>query len=195
MKRSTLRARRALLRSGLPLLAAACGGSPGHTTRVPLAANQPAEVVFVDSSKRLTLRSLTSVDEAAYRERGLYGQVSPDVKLADHGTMQAMVDALDELGHFTRGTAQMRAGAKSALVVKLGDRQTVWSQPALQPENMAELEQFNTALAAFMQVYNNMISYHASNMSAQDFDRALAEQEAKNRNAVDNIMQKARKGQ
>lgn len=191
MKTTTLRARRALAWTCLALLTA-CGGSPEHRSRIPLAPNQPAEVAYVDASKRLTLRSTTSVDEASYRERGLYGQVTPDVKLTDPSTMQAMVDALDELGQFARGTAQMRSGAKAALVVTLGDRQTVWSQPALTPENLAELEHFNTALAAFMQVYNTTISYHAGNVSADDFDRALKEQQAKNQEAMRNIARKAR---
>ena len=192
MKRTTLRARGAPVWLTLALLAAGCGGGPERHSRIPLAPGQAVDVVYLDGGTRMTLRNATSVGDASYKERGLYGDVTPDVKLADQGTMQALVDALDELGLFARGQAQMRPGAKVALAVKLGEKQTVWSQPTLQPENMAELERFNTARMAVLQIHNNIISYHASRMSASDFDRALAEQNAKNRAAVENIVQKAR---
>jgi len=174
------------------MAAAGCGSSPSTAHRVPLTPGQPVEVVYADGSNRFTLRSATSVDEASYRERGLYGQVGADVKLTDQDTMQALVDALDELGHFATSQPQARPGARASLAVWLGDRQTVWSQPALLPENMTELERFNTARAVFLQVHNNIISYHSGSMSASDIEQAMREQNAKNRAAVQNLMQKER---
>lgn len=178
---------------GGALLAGSCGGGAERQSRILLTPAQAAEVSYRTGSNRFTLRSAAAIDDAAYKKGGLYGsQVSPDVKFADQRTMQALIDALDELGHFDRATAQARADARVAIVVSVGDQQTVWSQPGLQPENMAELERFNTAGMAILQVHNNIISYHASDMSASDFDRALDEQNAKNNDAVQNILQKTR---
>jgi hypothetical protein len=195
----SLRARSARSWPAAAVLAflAACGGGAERRSAVPLSKTDHVEVTYVDGSNKLTLRSMSTVDEATYRERGLYGDAgAPDVKLADHDSLQALIDALHELGHFDRAAQDLRPGAKVALRVRQNDKVSVWSQPQLQPDNMAELERFNTARLAFLQIHNNIISYHASKMSKADFERELVEQNAKNRAAVQNIMDKARgKGQ
>jgi hypothetical protein len=178
------------------VLAAACGGGAERRSPMPLAATDKVEISYVDGKNRLTLRSVNTVDDASYREHGLYGAATPDVKLADQGSVQALVDALHELGHFERAAPQMRQGAKVALNVRIGDKLTVWSQPALQTDNMQELERFNTARLAFLQIHNNIISYHASKMSPEDFERSIAEQQVKNKDSVRSLLEKSRgKGQ
>jgi hypothetical protein len=188
----SLRARCARLWPASVLALAACGGGAEPRSVVPIAPTEAVEITYADGATRLTLRAADLVDEASYRTSGLYGEVTPDVKFADRRTMQALVDAMHELGHFDRGGSQIRAGAKASLDVRIGDRRTVWSQPALQPENMDELERFNTARAAFLQVHNDIISYHASSMSKTDFERALTEQNAKNQESVRSILEKSR---
>jgi len=176
------------------ILLAACSAGAEPRARMPLAPGQGVEISYQDGSTRLTLRDADSVDDATYREQGLYGNTTPDVKFADRGSMQALVDALYELGHFAHAEKDPKPGAKTALRVRIGDQVTVWSQPSLQPENITELERFNTARLAFLQVHNNIISYHASRMSTEDFERAIAEQNEKNRAAVRSLLDKAGKG-
>lgn len=189
----TLRARRACSLPALTLLVCACSGGAQRNDRIPIAPGSTAEVVYQDEKNRLTLRSAESVGDATYRERGLYGETaSADVKLADRETMQALVSALDALGLFARGSDQVRPDARAALIANVGGKQTVWSQPRLLPENMAELERFNTARMAFLQLHNDIISYHTGRMSGADLDRALAEQRSKNQEAVQNMLRKAR---
>lgn len=190
---NSLRARSARLCPAVVLLAAACSGGAERHSAMPLAPTDKVEITYVDGSNKLTLRGVNTVDDATYRERGLYGAAaSPDVKLADQGSLQALVDALHELGHFDRAAPQIRQGAKVALSVRTNDKLAVWSQPALQPENMPELDRFNTARLAFLQIHNNIISYHTGKMSKADFDREIADQNAKNKAAIHNILDKAR---
>jgi hypothetical protein len=186
-------ARAALALALMALLLVACSGGAPPRGRVPLAPSEKVEIVYVDGANRWTLRSADSVDDATYQRRGLYGNdVSPDVKFADRGSLQALLDGLHELGHFDRAAAQARPDARVMLRVHIGDKETIWSQPPLQPDNMRELEQFNAARLAVLQVHNNIISYHASSMSKTDFDRSIAEQNEKNQEAVRNVLDKAR---
>lgn len=188
-----MRARLAVRGWTLIVLAAACSGGPSPNPAA-LTPGERVEVVYADGTNRLGLRNMSSVDQTSYQEHGLYGGGAGDAKLADDGTMAALLEALTELGHFQRGAATARADAKVNLSVTRGGKTTVWSRPALLADNMPELEKFNTARAAFLHVHTNIVSYHASRMTGEEMQRNLQEQEQRNREAVQNILRKARDG-
>ncbi len=175
----------------LLLATAACaGGAAPQTTR--LAPGERVDVEFAADKLHLTIRNVGSLDQAAYKEKGTYGAGSADTKFADDGTMAALLDALTELGQFSHGGPEAKPGTKATLTVRRGDKTSVWSRPALLVEHMPELQRFDAARTAFLHVHDNVVSFHASTMTAEELHKSMQDQEQRNRQAVQNILQKAR---
>lgn len=152
----------------------------------------PVEVAYVTDGKRLALRSQAAVNDATYREKGTYGNVeSPDVKIADRPTMQALVDALYEVGYFDRAQADSGIGARAALSVRWQGKLSTWVRPVADPSRMDELQRFQTAMAAFLHVHSSIVSFHSSKMSGDDLSKTPEELERRNQEAVRNIQRKA----
>lgn len=186
-----MRARLSVRGWALVALTAACSG--GAAPRPPaLTPGERVDVVYADGKIRLAIRNASSLDQATYQEKGVYGGNNADAKIADDGTMAALLGAMTELGQFRHGAPEVEAGSKVTLTVTRGGRTTVWSRPALMVDHMPELQKFDAARTAFLHVHDNVVSFHASRMSADELQKSMSEQEQRNRDAVQNILQKAR---